>query len=145
MKNKVAKIYARHGEKGTGFFCIIPFPDEQHMLPVFITNNHVINEDYLNNEEKIVISLYKDNYGNEIIKNIGLVNKKKYTNKDYDITIIEIDEKKDKIDYFLQLDPNAMVENSEMTYIGEVIYTIGYPKGEEVKVSYGILKKKNGK
>jgi len=140
MKYNVAKIYTKNGEKGTGFFCWIPFPDDKSFLRVFITNNHVINEDYLNKEEKIVISLYKDKYGNEIIKNIDLKTKMKYTNKDYDITIIEIDETKDKIEDFLELDPNAMEENSEITYIGEVIYTIGYPKSEEVKVSYGILK-----
>ena len=27
----------------TGFFCRIPFPDKSNMLPVLITNNHVIN------------------------------------------------------------------------------------------------------
>ena len=32
-------------EQGTGFFCKIPFPNQDKMLPVFITNNHVINKD----------------------------------------------------------------------------------------------------
>ena len=30
--------------EATGFFCKIPFPDKNNMLPVFITNNHVINK-----------------------------------------------------------------------------------------------------
>ena len=76
MKYNVAKIYCKNGEKGTGFFCDIPFPDEKHLFPVFITNNHIINEDYLNKEEKIIISLYKDNYRNVIIKKLDLTTKK---------------------------------------------------------------------
>ena len=36
--------------QGTGFFCEIPFPDKNNMLPVFITNNHIINEKLLYNE-----------------------------------------------------------------------------------------------
>ena len=29
---------------GIGFFCKIPIPNKNEMLPVFITNNHIINE-----------------------------------------------------------------------------------------------------
>ena len=28
---------------GIGFFCKIPFPDFFHLMPVLITNNHVLN------------------------------------------------------------------------------------------------------
>ena len=38
----------KDGSKGTGFFCKIPFPNNNHLLPVLITNNHVMNELYLN-------------------------------------------------------------------------------------------------
>ena len=30
-------------DKGTGFFCNLPFPDKNKTLPVLITNNHIIN------------------------------------------------------------------------------------------------------
>ena len=46
MEKYICKI--KIGQKqGTGFFCKIPFPDKNHMLPVFITNYHVINEQEL--------------------------------------------------------------------------------------------------
>ena len=32
---------------GTGFFCKISFPNKNNMLHVFITNNHIINNDIL--------------------------------------------------------------------------------------------------
>ena len=31
-----------NNEKGTGFFCRIPFPDFCSLLPVLITNNHIL-------------------------------------------------------------------------------------------------------
>ena len=138
MKENICKIYLKDGGNGTGFFCEIPFPDEDNLLSVLITNNHVINETYLNEEQKIVVSI--NNIGNEIIRKIELTNKKKYTNKDYDITIIEINEDKEQINNFLKLDSKIMSENCEDTFVGNSIYTIGYPNDEEVKVSYGILK-----
>ena len=45
MENCICKIIKDNGEKGTGFFCTIPFPDEKNLLQVLITNNHVLNED----------------------------------------------------------------------------------------------------
>ena len=83
MKYNVCKIKVGK-EQGTGFFCKIPFPDKNNMLPVFITNNHIINKKLL----------YKDNSWIELdIKNetntkkIELNNRMKYTNEVYDITI----------------------------------------------------------
>ena len=43
MKKNICKIKVAQ-EQGTGFFCKIPFPNNENMLPVFITNNHIINE-----------------------------------------------------------------------------------------------------
>jgi len=39
MGKCICKIYLENGEKGTGFFCKIPFLNSR--LPVLITNNHV--------------------------------------------------------------------------------------------------------
>ena len=51
MEKNICKI--KIGEnQGTGFFCKIPFPDKNNMLPVFITNNHVINEQLLYTQHK---------------------------------------------------------------------------------------------
>ena len=84
MEKNISSI--KIGEKqGTGFFCKIPFPNQDKMLPVFITNNHVINRDALN-KEKIKLDIKEV----EIMKEIKLNNRMKYTNEEYDITIIEI-------------------------------------------------------
>ena len=51
MKECVCKIL--FGVKlGTGFICKIPFPDRNNKLTVFITNNHVINQDKLYKENE---------------------------------------------------------------------------------------------
>jgi hypothetical protein len=55
MKKCICKITIDK-EKGTGFFCKIPFPDKNNMIPVFITNNHVINK----LDEKIVIYIEEE-------------------------------------------------------------------------------------
>ena len=49
MERNICKINIGK-EQGTGFFCKIPFPTQNQMLHVFITNNHVINNDILNKE-----------------------------------------------------------------------------------------------
>ena len=38
---------------GTGFFCRIPFPNFFHLLPVLITNNHVLGENDIKNNSVI--------------------------------------------------------------------------------------------
>ena len=46
MRKDICKIKIGE-EQWTGFFCKIPFPNKDNMLPVLITNNHVINADVL--------------------------------------------------------------------------------------------------
>ena len=112
------------------------------MLPVFITNNHVINEQILNTKDakmKIDIKKEKENY----LKEIYLNNRIYYTNEEEDITIIEI-KKNDKIKYYIELDENIIdgILNEEninnKDYIDKTIYIIQYPEAE-LSVSYGIL------
>ena len=140
MKKDICKFKIGN-EQGTGFFCKIPFPNKENMLPVFITNNHLIGEDLLNNEdEKITIKIKEDND----MKNISFNNRMKYTNKDYDVTIIEIKEK-DEIHNFMELDERILNDiidnkNENVDYIDETIYIIQYPEGK-LSVSYGILNK----
>ena len=49
MKNKVCKIHIKDEFKCTGFFCRIPY--HSSLLPVLITNNHIVNESFLDNEK----------------------------------------------------------------------------------------------
>ena len=138
MEKNICKIKIGE-EQGTGFFCKIPFPDKNNMLPVFITNNKVLGEELLYKKDAIIsinIKTEKD------IKKINLNNRMKYTNNDYDITIIEIKEK-DNIKSYLNLD-NKIIDdiinndNKNNEYKDKTMYIIQYPKGE-LSVSYGIL------
>ena len=124
--------------QGTGFFCEIPFPDKNNMFPVFITNNHIINEKILYAENAVIeIEIKYDG-----IKKLNLNNRYKYTNKEYDITIIEI-KNTDDITSFLQLDDTIInniikIENKNELFINKTLYIIQYPGGK-LSVSYGTL------
>ena len=73
----------------TGFFCKIPFPNKDNMLPVLMTNNHAINENILNTKgAKISVDIYEELN----TKYLNLNDRIKYTNETYNKTIIEIKE-----------------------------------------------------
>jgi len=133
MKTTICKVSTEAGDKGTGFFCKIPIPHKD--LKVFVTNNHLIDEKYLKNEKVIYVSI------NNKPREIKLKGKFTYTNKEYDVTIVEIKENSDDITQFLELDENPLI----IDYIGSSIYTLQYPSFNEIQkpaVSYGILKKR---
>ena len=110
MEKNICCIY--QGEKqGTGFFCKIPFPDENNMLPVLITNNHIINEIALKKGVKITIKIKEE----KEFRNIYLEGRIKYTDEEYDITIIEIKEG-DGIKNFLELDDNLHFFQKQLNY-----------------------------
>ena len=89
MERNICKINIG-ANQGTGFFTKIPIPNQNKLLPVLITNNHIINKEILNKENmKIKIDIKKE----EKIKEIILNKRLNYTNVDYDITIIEIKKK----------------------------------------------------
>ena len=56
MKSSVCKIYLDNGNKGTGFFCKVPFPGEINLRPFLVTNNHVIDESYLRKDKSFEIN-----------------------------------------------------------------------------------------
>ena len=130
MEKNICKINIGKSQ-GTGFFCKIPFPDLNNMIPVFITNNHIINEELLyKKDEKIKIDIFEETE----IKEIDLNNRIKYTNEEYDITIIEIKEE-DKIKNYLELD-DKIIKHIKMEDNKENIL-IGYPN----IISYECTKK----
>ena len=137
MENCICKIYLEDGKKGTGFFCKIPFLN--NLLPVLITNNHVLNEKDIENNKIIQLSI------NNEVKEIEVDNsRKKYTNpdKNIDITIIEIKPNKDGILNYLEIDENDIFKNKkniELEYKNKSVYILHYPKGK-LNVSYGLIK-----
>ena len=137
MRNNICKIYMNNGNKGTGFFCKIPFLDKKY-LHVLITNNHLINEDYLRKDCKIFFTINNNKTKKEII--IG--KRRTYTSKKYDTTIIEIFEDKDDIHDFLDIDFDINNDNNDdiNIYINKSIHTLQYQNSEKVSVSFGIIK-----
>jgi len=140
MKNCICKIYKNKGETGTGFFCEIPY--QSKLLKVLITNNHVLNEDDLKNDNIIKYTLK----GDKQIRKIKIDNKirKIYTSKELDISFIEIKENEDNINEYLEIDEELINQNEEYietTYKNKSIYLLHYPSGKDIVVSYGNLDK----
>ena len=129
MENSICKIYKNNGNKGTGFFCIIKY--ENKNIKVMVTNNHLIDDEYIKENDRLETTIDDDK--RKII--IYLKNKIIYTNKEYDITIIEI--KNEKINYFMNLD-ERYINNSNIIYENS-IYLIQYPSGKKAGVSYGVI------
>ena len=126
----------------TGFFCRIPFPDINNMLPVLITANQVIRDELLNqNDAKIYITFKNDQNFIEL----NLNNRMKYTNREYDIAIIEIKDS-DKINNYLDLDDyiidDILKEDNNINNIykeqKQELYTVQYVY-DKLSVSYGAL------
>ena len=142
MKNSVCKIKTKIGE-GTGFFCYIPLQNKK--FPVLITSNHIVDQNIIKENKILSVSL---NDGKEYT-NIELFgNKSIYTNKNYDITIIEIFPSIDKIDNFIALEENLFLNNNtnNINPLNETIYIIHYPKLENrrnISVSFGLLNQTN--
>ena len=139
MENCICKIHKDNGAIGIGFFCKIPF--NNNLLKVLITNNHVLNENEIDNNKIINISIINKEKKEEI-KRIKIDNtRKKYTNKELDVTIIEIKENKDKINNYMEIDKEEIEKDKdiiEINYKWKSIYIIHYPKGE-LSVSYRLI------
>ena len=142
MENCICKVFMSSDGNGfgTGFFCIIPYKGNQ--LKVLITCYYILDKEYLLREKKIKIEL------NNQLKVIDINdNRKVYSNYKFQITIIEINPYKDKINDFLEL--NEDISKVMFTEKGEeifelirnnsTIYTLQNLSYGKV-VSYGIIR-----
>ena len=117
---------------GTGFFCYIPFPNNMKLLPVLITNNHVLNKNNIEIGKILQITVNNHNY-----KLIIDENRRTYTNEEYDITIIEITENDvfyNNYKFFLQID-----DLKDGEYKDQPIYLIHFPLFEQISHSTGVI------
>ena len=139
MDKNICKIKCKYGGYGTGFFCLIPFPDKLNLLPVLITNNHVLEENDIAQGKIIEFSFSNDKYFYRItIDNL----RKKYTNIYYDSTFIEI-KKNDglNINLFLEIDETIYKNNfSKEIYNGKPVYLLHYKYGINVEYSFGKIR-----
>ena len=138
MKNSICRVFLENGKEGSGFFCKIPHERKYDLLPVLITNNHLIDELELKKDKnKIKISINN----NSEYKEIELNERITFTSKEYDITIIEIKEK-DIVNINLEIDENV-INDKDISFDGKSIYLLHYNEDKNISVSYSILKKLN--
>ena len=138
MQTCICKIICPTGGFGTGFFCKIYFPDEFHLLPVLMTNNHVLNENDIKSGNSIIFTLNNE----ELRFKIMIDNERKtYTNSAYDITIIELKQNDGLFGYsFLEIDYQTFINENNSKYKNKSVYLIHYPHGNKVEYSLGIIK-----
>ena len=135
MTNSVCRI-AIGNKTGTGFLCLIPFPNIEHRLKVLITCNHVFNDIKIGNKIKVM-------FYNGIQKEIIIDESRRvYTSnrEEYDITIIELKDNEFDIKYYLSIDEDLFLIDE--IKINEQIYIIHYPKGIEVTSNNGTIQNK---
>ena len=109
MKNSICYIYLANGYRDNGFFCKIPYKEK--ILSVLITSNHLLDKEYILQTKEINISF------NNLETKINLMNKIIYTSKEYDITIIEVNNLDEIYNIrYLELD-NVFDENLKKRYL----------------------------
>jgi len=136
--NNVCKILKENNITGTGFLCIIPFPDKLHPLPVLMTCNHVFNDEDIKPGKQIKL-IFKD----KIEKILNIDNSRiTYTSKkeEFDTTIIEIkNEDNFDINNMLEIDNNIYKDNLSEYYMNKTVYIIHYPNGLNSSYSHHII------
>ena len=141
-KKCLCKIKNNEGENSIGFFCVIPFINENNFLPVLISNNANFEE---NANNKIFITFYNNNDNNAITYEIIIDTKRKiYLDKKTNISFIEIKDK-DNVDpnLFLHLDAKMFNIDLEKELFNKFIYLIYHSENNYSEYTIGKIKKIN--
>ena len=119
-------------KNGTGFFCKIIYEDK--LIPVLMTNYHIIDPDYYESKKNIIVSTRE----NRIVININ-ENKILYSSpiNEYDLIIIKLNESKNEQNQYLEIDSKIFSDNSEKAFEDESIYILHYPSGGKPSISFG--------
>ena len=132
-KLSICKVFGNGKKVGTGFLCKIPYESEN--FPVLITNKNIINKDELLSKNKIEITFNNDREE----RVIDIISERKiFSSKKYDITIIQIIPEKDDIQKFID------TEISNENYIDRSIYIPQYINGKECSRTLGKIIENNG-
>ena len=111
---------------GTGFFCYINY--ENKNIPCLMTNYHVLDDKYINDNNKIELIINDNKINEDIIINIEDIIYKSKKNE-YDLIIIKLKEGEEymKNINYLESDDNLFTKNSLKEY--ESIYILHYSNG----------------
>jgi len=124
----VCKIEIKERIYATGFFAYIPSKE----IRVLITNNHIINKEFLVKEKELKIYIVNDL--DEIEKTINLKSDRfKFTDAQIDATIIEILDE-DLIEDFFEVDEEYIKGNE---FLNEKIFNFQFPKVGQLNASSG--------
>ena len=131
MNKCICTVYGENRfaeEKGSGFFCIIPYKNQK--LKVLITASFIVKEQLKKNKIKIKL--------NDEIKEIKINDDRKiYLNDEFNTTIIEINPSKDGINDFLEFEDYFNKEDYER----KNIYILQYSQQRsDIYVSYGAMR-----
>jgi hypothetical protein len=129
MRYYVCKKNTKIGEKGSGFFVKFPYPEKNDLLPVLITNNHVIDNKYIKTYKKIELPINDDSEKREIQID---KDRKAYFSKELDAAIFGIKPNKDNIHNFLSIDEDIL----KLNFKNKSAYVLHYQKGNNTKVSF---------
>lgn len=138
MTNCICKI-KNNQIIGAGFFCRIPYINNTK-INALITSYQIIDDYYLNQNNKIILLL--NSHNEDKVINLD-PNRKIYSSKKYNTTIIELKES-DNINNYLELDENLFRNDIKEYYESQSIYILQYLLSGTASVSYGILNEFNG-
>jgi len=131
IENSICKI---NGDTiGTGFFCKIECNNKK--IPVLMTNYHVINDKFLEDNQSLKVYIKNDYHTININKDSKIYSS---TKNEYDIMIIKINKDNKDIKNYLEIDSNIYKKDSLLTYKNERVHILHYPNNsEKACISYG--------
>ena len=140
-EKNICKI-KKNGGNETGFLCLIPFPDFEHLLPVLMTNYQILTTKEIFYGKTVKFRLFdkrefeiKIDYSREI-----------YSNEKYDFSFFEI-KPEDGLDTknFLKMDSQAFIPTIT-SFLKKDIYLISFNKNKKKpEYSFGKLENINEK
>ena len=138
MGENICLIEGINGEKATGFFCKLPYPDQLNLIPALITNSQILNKENTQLNKTIKLTMNDDK------RKIYLTldsSRKIFIDESLGITIIEI-KQKDKIDNYFDLEDNFDIDNymkKKKTERKLGIYVLYYKNPKNASYSGGII------
>lgn len=130
MSSNICLIHDINGEKATGFFSKIPFPDDFTLLPVLISNSKILNKENTQINKTIYLTL-DDDKKSEFYLLIDS-SRRILIDDSLGVSVIEIKDK-DKINKFLDIDDNINKEDYINLYKRKPeVYTLNYSEKENI-------------
>lgn len=124
------KIQLKNGGIGSGFF--LKFERNEKMFHCIMTNQHVIKSDMIEKGDEMITVKYENEKKEFDIKldTKERIIKEFNTELKIDVTIIEIIEKDNIIDYVYFLSPNTDSDENNEDFLGKSILIAQYPNGK---------------